>query len=185
MKLVERLIWFVLKRLLAWLGPGRLPAARAAWLRRQGARIGEGCWIHSDQVLSEPFLLELGDRVGVSAGTVFVTHDGSLEPGPHRATFGRITVGNDTFIGCSCLILPGTAIGRGCIVGAGSVVRGTVPDGAVVLGNPARVVMTTAMARKLATGSRDLLEIGGLSAGEREQLVRDRLGVHVGVHKGG
>jgi maltose O-acetyltransferase len=37
------------------------------------------------------------------------------------------------------VILPGVTIGRGSVVGAGSVVTRDVPDGAVVYGNPARI----------------------------------------------
>lgn len=51
-----------------------------------------------------------------------------------------ITIGNDVWIGYGALIMPGATLGNGVIVGAGSVVRGTVPDYAIVTGNPARVV---------------------------------------------
>ncbi|CAN0100500.1 unnamed protein product, partial [Chrysoparadoxa australica] len=50
------------------------------------------------------------------------------------------TVGHDVWIGYGALILPGATIGNGVIVGAGSVVRGTVPDYAIVTGNPAQIV---------------------------------------------
>lgn len=46
----------------------------------------------------------------------------------------------DTIIGHGALVLPGARIGNGVIVGAGAVVGGTVPDYAVVTGNPAQVL---------------------------------------------
>ena len=49
-------------------------------------------------------------------------------------------VGHDVWLGYGALVLPGSRIGNGVVVGAGSVVRGTVPDYAVVTGNPARIV---------------------------------------------
>ncbi|MCR8726531.1 CatB-related O-acetyltransferase [Frigidibacter sp. ROC022] len=49
-------------------------------------------------------------------------------------------IGNDVWIGHGALILPGARLGNGVIVGAGAVVRGAVPDYAVVAGNPARVL---------------------------------------------
>lgn len=49
-------------------------------------------------------------------------------------------VGHDVWIGYGAMILPGARIGNGVIVGAGAVVRGSVPDYAVVTGNPAQVV---------------------------------------------
>ncbi|KGJ14927.1 acetyltransferase [Paracoccus sanguinis] len=49
-------------------------------------------------------------------------------------------IGHDVWLGDGAVILPGARIGSGVIVGAGAVVGGTVPDYAVVAGNPARVL---------------------------------------------
>ncbi len=49
-------------------------------------------------------------------------------------------LGHDVWLGNSAMVLPGARIGNGVIIGAGAVVRGTVPDFAVVLGNPAQIV---------------------------------------------
>lgn len=49
-------------------------------------------------------------------------------------------VGHDCWFGQGAVICPGARIGSGVIVGAGAVVRGTLPDYAVAVGNPARVV---------------------------------------------
>ena len=47
-------------------------------------------------------------------------------------------------IGANATILPGVEIGEGALVGAGSVVARDVPPGAVVAGNPARVIKQVA-----------------------------------------
>lgn len=49
-------------------------------------------------------------------------------------------VGNDVWIGMDAIVLPGARIGNGVIIGAGSVVSGSVPDYAIMAGNPARLV---------------------------------------------
>ena len=54
--------------------------------------------------------------------------------------FGAVSIGDYSFIGTSSVILPGTKIGRGCIIGAGSVVKGNFEDYSVIVGNPAKVV---------------------------------------------
>lgn len=51
-----------------------------------------------------------------------------------------VVIGEDCFIGCNALILKGTTLGRGCVVGAGAVVSGTFEDGSVIVGNPAKTI---------------------------------------------
>lgn len=51
-----------------------------------------------------------------------------------------IVIGSDVWIGYGAVILAGSTIGDGAIIGACAVVRGEIPKGAVAVGNPARVV---------------------------------------------
>lgn len=51
-----------------------------------------------------------------------------------------VVIGNDVWIGLGVTILPGTVIGHGCIIAAGSIVRGTVPSYSLYGGNPGRVI---------------------------------------------
>lgn len=52
----------------------------------------------------------------------------------------RVSVGPGCWLGTGAVILPGARLGRNVVVAAGAVVRGEVPDHAVVAGAPARVV---------------------------------------------
>lgn len=55
--------------------------------------------------------------------------------------YGKVTtIGHDVWIGTRALILPGVKIGNGAVIGAGAVVAKDVPDYAVVVGNPGRIV---------------------------------------------
>ncbi|WP_308188305.1 acyltransferase [Nocardioides sp. R-C-SC26] len=56
--------------------------------------------------------------------------------GPHAP----VSIGAGSWIGHGAMILPGAQIGRNVVVAAGSVVRGSVPDRAIVAGTPARIV---------------------------------------------
>lgn len=147
-----------------------------ASLRERGVTIGEGCVILTDQFSLEPYLVEIGDRVAVSGGTMFLTHDGAAwllrRRRPDAQHFGRITVGDDTFIGQNCIILPGSRIGSHCVVGAGAVVRGTIPDNTVAMGNPATVVGRTGLFLEMMDASPDTLDTYNLPEDERERRIR-------------
>jgi len=51
-----------------------------------------------------------------------------------------VRIGAGCWLGAGAVVLPGTTLGRNVVVAAGSVVRGEVPDHAVVAGVPARIV---------------------------------------------
>jgi acetyltransferase-like isoleucine patch superfamily enzyme len=53
---------------------------------------------------------------------------------------GNIIVGDDAWISFGVIVLGGVSIGPGAVVGAGSVVTRSIPDGAIAIGNPAKVV---------------------------------------------
>lgn len=98
---------------------------------------------------SEPYLITFEDYVRLSFDVVFITHDGgawAFRDLPECADvikYGRIHVGERTFIGCRSIIMPNVTIGKRCVIAAGSVVTKDVPDGTVVAGIPAKPIMTT------------------------------------------
>lgn len=56
---------------------------------------------------------------------------------PYNA--GRVTIGNDVWVGINCLILDGVSIGDGAVIGAGSIVTKDIPPYAIAAGVPAKV----------------------------------------------
>ena len=53
---------------------------------------------------------------------------------------GAVRIGSGSWLGANVVILPGTQLGRNCVVAAGAVVRGAFPDHTVVAGVPAKAV---------------------------------------------
>jgi len=58
--------------------------------------------------------------------------------GGSKDVFGRIKIGDNTYIGENATILPGVTIERNCVIGAGSVVSRSIPDNTVAAGNSIR-----------------------------------------------
>ncbi|MCX7847391.1 MAG: acetyltransferase [bacterium] len=113
---------------------------KGGWVE-PGAEVGAGSFIAVRGVVGAR--AQLGRGVIVNTGAT-VDHDCvvgeyvHVAPGAHLA--GGVRVGAEALIGMGALVLPGVNIGRGAVVGAGAVVLRNVGDGAVVAGNPARVI---------------------------------------------
>lgn len=115
------------------------------YAKRLGVKIGRGSKIATKKFPTEGYLIEIGNFVRVAEGTSFFTHGGliglrSFYNDPDIEHVGKIKIGDYTSIGANCMIMPGVTIGKCCIVGGGSVVTKSVPDGCMVAGNPAKFI---------------------------------------------
>lgn len=89
---------------------------------------------------SHCWLIEIGDNVTLAPRVHILCHDASTKAFLNYTKIGRVIIGNNVFIGAESVVLPGVTIGNNVVIGAGSIVTHDVPDGTVVMGNPARVV---------------------------------------------
>jgi len=120
------------------------------YLRRLGVCIGEDCELlnRPEDYGSEPWLIEVGNNVTITAGVRLITHDAASRlfrknlPNSSRFgnRFGRIHILDNCFIGTDSIILPDVKIEKNSIVGAGSVVVKDVPPNTVVAGVPAQII---------------------------------------------
>lgn len=97
---------------------------------------------------SEPFLIKIGKNSRISSQVNFITHSGGQHIMRKVAgcedirIFGRIKIGENTFIGTRTIITNGVKIGNNCIIAAGSIVTSSIPNNSVFGGVPAKFICT-------------------------------------------
>jgi len=99
--------------------------------------IEDGVRVHSQAFIPEYCVLKAGAWIGPN---VVLTNAKYPKSPDAKANLKGVVVGEDAKIGANSTVLPGIVIGANALVGAGSVVTADVPEGAVVAGNPARII---------------------------------------------
>lgn len=129
---------------------------RAYRLRRAGARIGHICFIGHVSLDGPYRRLEIGDetvlgrchialhadvqigrRAVINDDVTVLTASHALRDPAWTQTAAPIFIGDYAWIAHGAMLLPGVRIGEGAVVGAGAVVRQSVPPFALAVGNPA------------------------------------------------
>jgi sugar O-acyltransferase (sialic acid O-acetyltransferase NeuD family) len=105
----------------------------------RNASVGDGSQLLAGSVVGAEARIGTTCIVNTRAS---VDHECVLGPGVHVAPgatlCGAVIVEDEAFVGAGAVVLPRLRIGRGAVVGAGSVVTKDVPPGLVVRGNPAK-----------------------------------------------
>jgi len=131
----------VLKQLFGSIGSGTV--LRAPFFCDYGKNIfiGNNSFINYDCVFLDEGRIEIGDRVWIGPGVHIYGVEHMLEV-DKRSYIKDVPVfiEDDVWIGGHATILPGVRLGKGCVVGAGSVVTKDVGSRSVVAGNPAREI---------------------------------------------
>lgn len=89
--------------------------------------------------------ISIGEDVQIAPGCGFYPYNHRMAAGvPMRhqplETKGGIVIEDDVWLGYGVIALDGARIGAGAVIGAGSIVTGVIPAGAIAVGSPARVV---------------------------------------------
>lgn len=109
-------------------------------------KIGPTTWIHPRcQLNAYVAPIEIGSGVDIAPNCAFYSYDHGFGPNiPIREqplqTKGSIKIDDQSWLGVGVTVLSGVHIGKGAVVGAGSLVVHDIPDGAIAVGRPARVI---------------------------------------------
>lgn len=98
-----------------------------------GLRIEEGC-----QICSWSSLLTHSSHNAIRL--YGKSYGGTKMKGYNK---GSVRIGSYSFVGPHVTVMPGTDIGKGCLLSAYSYVKGTFPDFSIIAGNPAKIVGDT------------------------------------------
>lgn len=105
--------------------------------------IGQGTVIMGNAIINSSTSIGNHCIINTSAS---IDHDNFLNDfvhvSPNATLCGAVTVGEGTHIGAGATIIPNIAIGKWATIGAGAVIIEDVPDGAIVVGNPGRIIKT-------------------------------------------
>lgn len=123
------------------------------WMQKAGISLGGiPGYISPDVYFDETDYskIYIGEGAVISTGVVLLVHDYSIRTAcrAYHVAFDKVQKGEikpvilkeNCFIGAKSIILPGAVIGANSIIGAGSIVKGCIPDNVVAAGNPCRVI---------------------------------------------
>lgn len=120
-------------------------------------KIGDYCYLGENSYIWSAKMIKIGDRVLISHNVnIYDSDTHPINPKQRHAQFEaiiieghpknidlkeeQINIEDDVWIGTNSIILKGVTIGKGAIVGAGSVVTKDVPPYTIVAGNPAKSI---------------------------------------------
>lgn len=91
--------------------------------------------------IQDPKNTIFGENVQLSHGTQIYTRNHRIDEPLSLDKTEMVFIGKDSWVGANAIILPGVILGPHTIVGAGSIVTHSFPDGwCVIAGNPAKVI---------------------------------------------
>lgn len=128
-------------------------------LVKSGAEVGENACINKKTVIINPSELKIGNstvitqsnldaRGGLEIGNNCIINDGvriltathDYNSPNYELIKKKVTIKDYAWLATDCKILPGAVVGYGALIGCGAVVSRNVPDMAICVGNPAKVI---------------------------------------------
>ena len=101
--------------------------------------IGEHCYFNTGCCVTALESVKIGNNCRLGNNMILVDHDHRIDniAGYDKAKeeykTAPVSIGDNTWIGANSTILRGATIGKNCVIGAGSVVKGVVPDGTILI----------------------------------------------------
>ncbi|AKD01943.1 acetyltransferase [Pontibacter korlensis] len=101
----------------------------------EGTVVMQGAILQADVLVGKHAIINTGAKVDHDCRVGDFAH---LSPG--AVLCGNVSVGEGTWIGAGAVVIPGIKIGKWCKIGAGAVVIRDIPNNAVAVGNPGKII---------------------------------------------
>jgi len=120
----------------------RFPTGTIVYGDGKNLQIGKNVSFGGRVVLFGTAPIEIGDNTMIALNTVIhtSTHDYTDHPMWCKRIDRPVKIGSHVWIGACAIILPGVIVEDYSVIGSGSVVTANVPLGAIVAGNPAKII---------------------------------------------
>ncbi|WP_088892278.1 acyltransferase [Leptolyngbya ohadii] len=117
-------------------------------------QIGENTYINRNTFIDASLSIVIGKECAIGPGCYITDHDHGIDPGlsplAQPLVSKQTQIGDRSWIGANVTVLKGVTIGADAVIGAGSVVTKDIPERAIAVGSPAKVIRYRQADRTLA-----------------------------------
>ena len=118
-------------------------------------KIGNYVGIFENTIINPSEKVTIGDNVGIGGEVMIWTHGAWLDVMQgFPADFGPVTIGNDVWLPARCIVLPNVEIGDNCVIGIGSTLNKSIPEGSLAAGSPCKVLKENYYPKKLTNSEK-------------------------------
>mgnify|MGYP003108921039 CR=1 FL=1 len=137
--------------------------------------IGDNVGIFERAIINPSDQIIIGDNTGIGAEVMIWTHGSWLDVTQgFPADFGPVTIEENVWLPARCIVLANVNIGKNTVIGIGSIVNRSIPEGSLAAGSPCKVIKENYYPKKLSLEEKEKLVLGILE--DWKKLVEYKVG---------
>ena len=138
-------------------------------------QIGNNVGIFERAIINPSDKVTIGDNTGIGAEAMIWTHGSWLDiTKGFPADFGPVTIENNVWLPARCIVLCNVVIGKNTVIGIGSIVNRSIPEGSLAAGSPCKVIKENYYPKNLSLDQKEKLVLDILE--EWKKLIKYKVG---------